>query len=50
MNTPNTVFKDERAGINAFVYGVTHMCNEEEMHHLYCKRYWHLNASEVDTV
>ena len=41
MNTPITVFKDERTAINAFVYGVTHMCNDAEIENRYCKRLWY---------
>lgn len=50
MNNSIEVFKDERESINAFVYGITYFCNEEEMSNLYCKRYWHWNSTEVDTV
>ena len=36
--------------INAYFYDIAHICNEEELMNGYCKRLWHWNSNEVDTV
>lgn len=35
---------------NSYIYYIGQMCNDEEFDNMYCKRYWHWNSTEVDTI